>query len=64
MEQKKISLREFEINQIDIPLSASLLNKEYFKLEFKIRNPASPKDLGISEDDRQLGLGLISAVFE
>jgi len=64
VEQKKISLKEFEINQIDVPLPASLLNKEYFKLEFKIRNPASPKDLGISEDDRQLGLGLISAVFE
>jgi hypothetical protein len=62
--QKKVSLTEFESNQIDIPLPASLLGRDYFKLELKILNPASPKALGISEDDRQLGLGAISAVFE
>lgn len=62
--QKKVSLTEFADNQIDIPLPASLLGKRYFKLELKILNPASPKALGIGEDDRQLGLGAISAVFE
>jgi hypothetical protein len=62
--QKKVSLTEFESNQIDIPLPASLLGRDYFKVELKILNPASPKALGISEDDRQLGLGAISAVFE
>lgn len=62
--QKKVSLTEFESNRIDIPLPASLLGQDYFKLELKILNPASPKALGIGEDDRQLGLGAISAVFE
>lgn len=62
--QKKISLTEFESNQIDIPLPASLLGRDYFKLELKILNPASPRALGIGVDDRQLGLGAISAVFE
>jgi hypothetical protein len=62
--QKKVSLTEFESNQIVIPLPASLLGRDYFKLELKILNPASPKALGIGEDDRQLGLGAISAVFE
>lgn len=62
--QKKVSLIQFEGNQIDIPVPASLLSQNYFKLEFKILNPASPKALGIGEDDRQLGLGAISAVFE
>jgi len=62
--QKKVSLTEFESNQIDIPLPTSLLGQDYFKLELKMLNPASPKALGIGEDDRQLGLGVISAVFE
>ena len=62
--QKKVSLTEFESNQIDIPLPASLLGRDYFKLELKILNPASPRALGIGADDRQLGLGAISAVFE
>jgi len=62
--QKKVSLTEFESNQIDIPLPASLLGQDYFKLELKILNPASPRALGIGADDRQLGLGAISAVFE
>ena len=62
--QKKVSLIEFESNRIDIPLPTSLSGQDYFKLEFKILNPASPKGLGIGEDDRQLGLGAISAVFE
>jgi hypothetical protein len=62
--QKTVSLTEFESNQIDITLPASLLGQEYFKLELKMLNPASPKALGIGDDDRQLGLGAISAVFE
>jgi hypothetical protein len=62
--QKKASLVEFESNQIDIPLPTSLLRQDYFKLELKMLNPASPRALGIGEDDRQLGLGVISAVFE
>ena len=62
--QKKVSLTEFESNRIDIPLPTSLSGQDYFKLDFKILNPASPRGLGVGEDDRKLGLGVISAVFE
>ena len=62
--QKKVSLTDFESNQIDIPLPASVMGREYFKLELKMINPTSPRALGIGEDDRQLGVGAISAVFQ
>lgn len=62
--QQKVSLTEFENNQIDIPLPASVLGLDYFKLELKMLNPASPRALGIGEDDRLLGVGVISAVFQ
>jgi len=62
--QKKVTLTKFENNQIDIPLPASVMGREYFKLDLKMINPASPRALGIGEDDRQLGVGAISAVFQ
>jgi len=60
---KKVSLDKFEENSVDIPLPQSVLNEQFFRLQFRLLNPASPKSLGISDDDRQLGIGLISAVF-
>jgi hypothetical protein len=60
---KKVSLDKFEGNSVDVPLPQSVLNEQFFRLQFRLLNPASPKSLGISDDDRQLGIGLISAVF-
>ena len=57
------SLAKFEGNQIDIPLPRSVLGGQFIKIQIKLLNPASPKSLGISDDDRQLGIGLISATF-
>ena len=48
---------------MDIPIPQAVLKDEFFKLELKILSPASPKALGLGDDDRQLGVGAISAVF-
>jgi hypothetical protein len=60
---KKVSLDEFEGNVVEVPLPQSALSEQFMKVQFKLLNPASPKSLGISDDGRQLGIGLISAVF-
>lgn len=60
---KKVSLDQFEGNVVEVPLPQSVLSEQFVKVQFKLLNPASPKSLGISDDDRQLGIGLISVVF-
>ena len=60
---KHFELRNFASNLMDIPIPPAVLNDEFFKLELKIQSPASPKALGLGADDRQLGIGAISAVF-
>ena len=60
---KKVSLDQFEGNVVEVQLPNSVLSEQFIKVQFKLLNPASPKSLGISDDDRQLGIGLISAVF-
>ena len=60
---KKVSLDQFEGNVVEVPLPNSVLSEQFIKVQFKLLNPASPKSLGISDDYRQLGIGLISAVF-
>jgi hypothetical protein len=60
---KKVSLDQFEGNVVEVPLPESLLGDQFIRVQFKLLNPASPKSLGISDDGRQLGIGLISAVF-
>ena len=60
---KHFELRNFASNLMDIPIPPAVLNDEFFKLELKIQSPTSPKALGLGADDRQLGIGAISAVF-
>lgn len=62
--QRKVSFTQFEGNELDIPLPKSVLDHEYFKLELKMLNTASPRAIGIGDDDRQLGVGIISATFQ
>jgi hypothetical protein len=38
--------------------------QEPIMIHFVLRNPARPKDLGIGDDDRLLGIGLISMVLQ
>ena len=38
--------------------------KQFIEITFSLKNPASPKDLGlVSTDDRRLGIGLVSATY-
>jgi len=61
---KHFELRSFSHNLIDIPIPRVVLKDEFFKLDLKIHSPTSPKALGLGDDDRQLGIGAISAVFQ
>jgi len=61
---KKLTLSRFEGNLIKIPIPASAHGKEWLDIDLKIPNAVSPKALGIAPDDRLLGVGLKSAVFE
>lgn len=56
------SLDKGEGNLISIKLPISRQN--FYKVSFKLQNPARPFDLGLSKDKRILGIGLISAKFE
>lgn len=61
---KKVSLDKFDGNFVEIPLPQSVQNQEFMRMQFKLLNPASPKSLGLSDDDRLLGIGLVTAVFQ
>jgi hypothetical protein len=61
---QKITLSRFEGSLIKLPIPASAYGKEWLDIDFKIPGAISPKALGIAPDDRLLGIGLKSAVFE
>jgi hypothetical protein len=49
--------------QLDIPLSKAMRERNYLQIEFMPKNPISPKSLGLGDDVRNLGIGLISVEF-
>ncbi|MBU9617426.1 hypothetical protein KTE47_07295 [Burkholderia multivorans] len=59
-----VSLTAPNNNKFDIHISDEVLSRmqeaRTLKLKFKFRDPVSPKDLGINDDDRTLALGLVS----
>ena len=59
---KRVVLTQFDGNEVSLPLR-SFLNSKLLKIEFVMHNPARPKDLGFSLDDRLLGVGVITAQF-
>ena len=61
---QKLTLNRFEGNLVKIPVPTSAYGKEWLTINFKIPGAISPKVLGIAPDDRLLGIGLKSAVFE
>ena len=61
---KAFTFSQFEQNRITLPIPASAYNKEFLVLDLKITDPASPKDLGMGEDTRQLGVGIKRVVIE
>lgn len=62
--QKTFELTKGEGNLLKIDLAALPPSSKHFVVELKIHNPVSPKELGLGEDARKLGVGLVSAKFE
>jgi hypothetical protein len=50
-------------NKVEITIPKSVESVGYIELTIKIKKPISPRSLGIANDDRRLGVGLVSAVF-
>ena len=65
MPPQTITLSNAQENSWTIELPSGLQDKKYLELEFHMKNPASPKDVGgVPGDDRRLGIGLISAQYQ
>lgn len=62
--QKTFELTKGEGNLLKIDLAALPTSSKHFVVELKIHNPVSPNELGLGEDARKLGVGLVSAKFE
>ena len=58
------SLSSFEDNKIVLPITPLSLKQGYVSLKFEFPNAASPKQLGLGDDDRVLAIGLKSALFD
>jgi hypothetical protein len=64
MAPQSISLSDPNANSWIINLPPNMAYRKYLELQFRFKNPASPKDVGgVPGDDRKLGIGLISANF-
>ena len=47
-----------------VPITKEMISDGYVRLDFEFLNPMSPIEMGLSADDnRLLGIGLISAKF-
>ena len=65
MPPQSITLTNAESNSWVINLPPDLDQKKYLELQFRFKNPISPKDVGgVPGDDRKLGIGLISAQLQ
>ena len=65
MPPQSITLTNAESNTWVINLPPTAEATKYVELQFRFKNPASPKDVGgVPGDDRRLGMGLISATFQ
>jgi hypothetical protein len=56
------SLAKGEGNVLNIPLSSTANN--FYRVDFQMRNPIRPVDLGFNQDQRLLGVALVSARFK
>lgn len=60
---KSYSLFSFENNKVIVSLDPSA-GERSIELSFDIPEPRSPQSVGLSEDHRELGIGLISTTFQ
>jgi len=51
------------ISQLEVPINSEDQAASFVRLDFVIRQPVSPQSLGLGDDSRKLGVGLISAQF-
>lgn len=56
---RTIELNKSSPNEVKVNITPKMRSDGYALLEFKIKKPTSPKSLGIGDDDRQLGIGII-----
>jgi hypothetical protein len=56
------SLAKGEGNVLNIPLSSTANN--FYRVDFQMHNPIRPVDLGFNQDQRLLGVALVSARFK
>jgi len=61
--QKTVTLSKLVNNQIELSIPPNTYGKEWINLGFSLPQAISPKELGMGEDNRKLGIGLKSAVF-
>lgn len=61
--QSEVVFQQESNNQITIPITRENVQAGYLNIQFRFKNPARPKDLGIGDDDRSLSIGLESGVF-
>ena len=62
--QKTVTLTKADANLITIALPQHKTSSNpYVTIELEFPDRARPKDLGIGNDDRQLAIGITSAVF-
>lgn len=65
MPPQSVALTNAESNIWVINLPPNTGVSKYMELQFQFKNPASPKDVGgVPGDDRRLGMGVISAIFQ
>ena len=63
MAYKEIRLTKAKNNLVVIPLTTKELSQSILTIKIELPDRARPKDLGIGNDDRQLAIGITSAVF-
>ena len=61
--QKTVTLNKLDNNQIELAIPVSAYGKEWISLGFTLPQAISPKELGMGDDGRKLGIGLKRAVF-
>ena len=62
--QGKVSLSKPDHNQIQISLTQVNKQEKYAVIQLNYFNPVKPKALGQGPDERDLAIGINSAVFE
>ena len=51
------------VEQVEVPINSGDRAAGFMRLDFVIKRPVSPQSLGLGDDPRKLGVGLISAQF-